>query len=129
MILACGVLIGILFLEETHESKKYRCDVGVDTGKWLLERLGIKPEPAPVTKIDMNDIEDQETLLEEDAPPGYRTTEGSPLQPSSRSQSPSVVPLDVQARGGRHDKNKLHGVRKAFTKQVVLNIIGFGILA
>src|SRR5580700_6666036 len=32
VIVSCGVVIGVLFLEETHSEKKYRRDVGIEAG-------------------------------------------------------------------------------------------------
>jgi len=37
-ILAVGVTIGILFLEETHAGKKPGRDVGLEVGRWILRR-------------------------------------------------------------------------------------------
>ncbi|KAG9236815.1 major facilitator superfamily domain-containing protein [Amylocarpus encephaloides] len=39
IIVSFGVLVGILFLEETHEEKKYRRDPGLETGKWLINKI------------------------------------------------------------------------------------------
>ena len=65
-------------------------------------------------------------LLEDEEPPGYRTTEGSPRHPSTPSCSPSALPADAKTR---RLKGKPRGVEKIFTKQVMLNIAGFGLLA
>jgi len=125
MVLAIGVVIGVLFLEETHESKKYRRDVGLEAGKWLLRKVRSRPEPIILSKGS----EPHVVLLEDEAPPGYRTTEGSPRQPSSRSQSPMTAPVDKKSVGGRSATGKPRGVAKAFTRQVILTIAGFGLLA
>lgn len=129
MILALGVLVGLLFLEETHERKKHRRDVGVEIGKCLLKRFNAIPEPARVITMAKGNFENREVLPEDDAPPGYRTTEGSPRQSSSRSQSPNVVPTDLRFSSRSNSIKRTEGVRKAFTKQVILNIVGFGLLA
>lgn len=125
VILACGVLIGILFLEETHEDKKGRRDVGLETGRWLLAKVWHDKSPSSeLPKLfDANMEETQALLDEDDAPPGYRTTEGSPRLPSSRARSPSRDDLCTGA--ARHGL----GVAKAFNRQVILTIIGYGILA
>ena len=128
-ILALGVLVGVLFLEETHVIKKHRRDIGIETGKWLLQHLNVKSKTTPVVRFTKGSLEDQDTLLEEDAPPGYRTTEGSPREPSSRLQSPTVIPTDLRFGHKKYTMHKPQGVRKAFTKQVVLNIVAFGLLA
>lgn len=129
MVLAIGVVIGLLFLEETHESKKHRRDVGLEAGRWLLRRFKNRPEPIIYIKARETDIEAYDVGLEDEAPPGYRTTEGSPCQPSSRAQSPMAVPADIKLTGHRHIAGSTRGIRRAFTRQVILNIAGFGLLA
>jgi hypothetical protein len=131
MVLAIGVVIGVLFLEETHDSKKHRHDVGLEAGRWLLRRFHSRLEPIAYMKVHETNIEGLDIALEDEdeAPPGYRTTEGSPRQPSSRSQSPMVVPADLESTGRRHTEAGTRGVKKIFTRQVILNIAGFGLLA
>ena len=129
VILGLGVLVGILFLEETHECRKHRRDRGIEIGRWLLNYFSNEAKPIGLTEYAKSYIEDQETLPDEDVLPGYRTTEGSPLQPSSRLQSPLVAPADLRLDRRTNKASKPKGVRKAFTKQVILNIVGFGLLA
>ena len=128
VILATGVLVGILFLEETHESKKHRRDLGIEAGRWLMDHVNVRPKSKVGTMFAKGNFEDDVTLAEDDAPPGYRTTEGSPCLPSSRLQSPNVLPQDLRA-GTKCSTARPRGTHKAFTKQVILNIIGFGLLA
>ena len=68
-------------------------------------------------------------LSEDDEPPGYCTTEGTPRRQVSRSQSPSAERLDLDIRVKEGLKSRPVGARKAFTRQVILNIVGYGILA
>jgi len=120
-ILACGVVVGILFLEETNEEKKNRRDVGLDAGQWILAKVrwwDSKTEQQSKLK-DANLDERRSLIDQDDQPPGYRTTEGSPLLPSSRALSPE--------RATKYDKPP--ALTKAFTTQVILNIIAYGILA
>jgi hypothetical protein len=133
VILAFGVTIGILFLEETHEDKKHKADFGLEIGKWILNK--IKPKLPPtfrwrdyraevMSKLGDANLDERRSLLEEDEqPPGYRTTEGSPMLPASRALSPD--PPDNESL----DAVKPPALERAFTKQVVLHIIGYGILA
>lgn len=130
VILAVGVVVGILFLEETHEEMKHRRDVGVEVGRWILHRFANEPVELEHKFDDANiQVYQYQALLEDEEPPGYRTRDGSPLQPSSRSQSPSVAKNYLESCNGRRQKRNLGGFKKPFTKQVILNIIGFGILA
>lgn len=131
MILACGVIIGILFLEETHEGKRQRRDVGLELGEWILSHCRRKQEPPHISdKACTADLGETVTLLDEnDEPPGYRTAEGTPPRHSSRSQSPSAAHLDLNIRVKEGLRRRPVAAQKAFTRQVILNIIGYGILA
>ena len=124
VVLVCGVAIGILFLEETHEDLKHRHDYGLELGKALVRRItGTEREnwvEVPLDKAGDVYFEEDESLIEDDdPPPGYRTSEGSPHCPSSRTASP------VTHKRSR----KTRAAKKAFTKQVVMIIVGYGILA
>ncbi|MCJ1477458.1 hypothetical protein MMC13_006130 [Lambiella insularis] len=123
IILACGVAIGVLFLQETHQEKKERRDIGLEAGEWILRHFRSDPECQPIAdKAKSATLYDELRALVDDAsPPGYRTTDGSPRMPSSRAQSPTKVESDA--------RSKPRGVSKAFTKQVILNIAGYGLLA
>ncbi|KAH0566465.1 hypothetical protein GP486_000135 [Trichoglossum hirsutum] len=135
VILTCGVAIGILFLEETHEERKYKRDVGLEIGDWILNKVkhGLtffsRTEERKVesrSKLGDANLEERRSLLEEDEqPPGYRTTEGSPRLSASRALSKEPL--------GRRLSNSFDreppALERAFTKQVVLHIIGYGILA
>lgn len=126
-ILAVGVLVGILFLEETHEQKKHRRDWGLEGGKWILRHFSKRSSSDSFDKAGDANMEESRSLLEDDQPPGYQTTEGSPRDPSSRSQSPSTVHSKLLKHEG--PTKTLSGVHLTFTKQVILNIAGYGILA
>ena len=125
IVLACGVLIGILFLEETHEEMKNRRDIGLVAGKWILRLFTRETDhKSPFDKAGDANLDEAQSLLDDELPPGYRTTEGSPRLPSSRAASPGS-PCGIETER----KRKPRGVTKVFTKQVVLNIVGYGILA
>ncbi|KAI4154904.1 MAG: hypothetical protein LQ341_000272 [Variospora aurantia] len=130
MILMLGILVGILFLEETHQEKKYRRDIGLEIGRRLLGFFDLCGRRNPPIKcIDAN-LEESRSLLEDEPPPGYRTTEGSPRYPSSRSLSPAAPPYsrsEARITGAR--KAPTVGMQKAFTRPVIVHIVGFGILA
>lgn len=117
-------MVGALFLEETHELKKHRRDIGLECGKWVLDRFSRRSDTVPFDKAGDANMQESCSLLEDEMPPGYRTMEGSPIHPSSRSQSPSAAQSRLQ-----RPTRKLPGVHQTFTKQVILNIIGYGILA
>ena len=129
VVLGLGVLIGILFLEETHEHKKHRRDVGLEIGQWILKHLRSRTESPPFEKADEANVEEVRSLLEDDLPPGYCTREGSPRSHLSRAQSPDPKRMACQTKSENRIESKSHGTQQAFTKQVILNIIGYGLLA
>ena len=127
VVLAVGVLIGVFFLEETHAELKGRRDFGIDARKWLFGSLRTRQmDHIIIDKAAEANFQENFALLEDEEPPGYRTTEGSPRHPSTPSCSPSALPADAKVR---RLKCKPRGVEKIFTKQVMLNIAGFGLLA
>jgi hypothetical protein len=126
VIVSCGVLIGILFLEETHAEKKYRHDPGLEAGKWILSKISRCAESKASRNEKVADLDETSSLLSEDDPPGYRTTEGSPVLPSTPSPEPQEA-LDLN--DVRDAPRPKPSATKAFTRQVVLNIVGYGILA
>ncbi|KAL2060918.1 hypothetical protein VTL71DRAFT_8970 [Oculimacula yallundae] len=128
-IVTCGVIIGILFLEETHAEKKHRHDPGLEAGKWMLSKLSRCAEAKP-TRCEKSDLSEVVSLLgNEDQPPGYRTTDGSPKLPSTPSPEPQEA-LDLNATAPKRVMLRDRpATTKAFTRQVKLNILGYGILA
>jgi hypothetical protein len=126
VIVTFGVLIGILFLEETHSEKKYRRDPGLEAGRWLLARFAGRRERKASRNEKIADLDEILSLLsEDDQPPGYSTTDGSPSLPPTPSSDPlESSDLNVQSA----PMMKLAASR-AFTRQVILNIAGYGILA
>jgi hypothetical protein len=120
----CGVAIGVLFLEETHERKKHHRDAGIELGKRIsswFTALTTQRCQVPSRKAE------KQPLLEEfdeyDELPGYMTTEGSP-ELASMPAPEAPEPLDLEAGVRREEGNKI-----IFTKPVILNIISYGILA
>jgi hypothetical protein len=126
-IVSCGVLIGILFLEETHAEKKYRHDPGLEAGKWILSKISRCAESKGSRDEKVSDLDEIVSLLsDDDQPPGYLTTEGSAVFPSTSSPEPQES-LDLNDLNPPPKPEP--AVTKAFTRQVVLNIVGYGILA
>lgn len=134
-----GVVVGILFLEETHPIQKYQRDPGLELGKRLLASLKFRKDASESGKT--YPLDEEEPLIDsDDQLPGYRTTETSPRLKSvlARSDLPDALePLDSP------DANKRRAMRaasvshseanrsasKIFTKPIILNTISFGILA
>ena len=130
IILAFGVVVGVLFLEETHVELKNRPDLGIEAGRWFLGLFKTNVADQRIAdKAGDAKLQEDCPLLEDEEPPGYTTTEGSPCPPSTPFQSPSTMVAGLRYKGGKASKGKPLGVRKAFTKQVLLNITGVGLLA
>ncbi|RDW90165.1 MFS transporter [Aspergillus mulundensis] len=115
VVLVTGVVVGLLFLEETHPEKKHRRDRGLELGNWLIGCCSrvqdVKADSADAGYFDN--------------PPAYRSTETSPrLGPVMEDEDMSEDDdIEKQMTG------QSSGKPKAFTKQVIFNIIGYGILA
>ena len=141
IVLIFGLVVGVLFLEETHQEKKYHRDVGLEAGRWILKlctritgrtacKAGVDGHLQSGRISTWHLLPEDEELPEyslSDGPelPGYRTTDGTPRQSSSRSQSPSARVIEESTPS----TNKCRAAQKAFNKQVLLAIGAFGILA
>lgn len=125
VIVTCGVGIGILFLEETHEEKKHRRDLGLEAGKWILSKVTRSAESNLSSEKEMDLDEVLSLLSDDDQPPNYRTNESSPGLPPTPSAADPQEALDLNDPR----TTTKPAATKAFTKQVVLNIVGYGILA
>jgi MFS family permease len=119
MVLVCGIVVGILFLEETHAEKKHQRDYGREAGSWLIKRLRKEPRPAfiPITTLSDKALEsmlDVRSASEDlpEAPPGY-----------------SMVNLSENTESRIPEKKAKVPVTKAFTKQIIMIIFGYGLLA
>lgn len=133
-----GVLVGILFLEETHADKKGHHDPGLALGKCIMRRLSWRRNDDE----DEDDVSETTSLLSHDEhPPRYQTTENSPQLTSTPAADVEAQPLlDAEVVGDRlreatedldaqQAKEAKSSARKAFTKPVIMNIISYGILA
>jgi hypothetical protein len=140
-VLVCGVVIGILFLEETHVERKTRRDPGLEAGKLLLRMVFGKADQeddekkselaTAFSKLEDASFQERVYLLadDDDVPPGYRTTENSPLVPSTPVETtPPTTPRSKTIQERTIKRNRM-GLNKAFTKQVIVIIISYGILA
>lgn len=127
-----GVLIGVLFLEETHGEKRQQRDRGLELGRYLLSCLPGRNREAE-HKSAVKDAEEQPLLFESEEPlPGYRTN-GNSAGPSSSTSRAAVVqqePIDLEeACGGQLPRPETRPATKIFTKPVLTVIASYGILA
>ncbi|KAL9109788.1 MAG: hypothetical protein Q9227_005657 [Pyrenula ochraceoflavens] len=118
-ILIFGIIVGVLFLEETHAKRKGHKDYGRKLGQKIITRLSGQP---PVrTERHSEDL--PEYCL--DQPPEYKSRESSP-RISTTSFPGNMESADVES--SRPNKSQL-GVRRTFSRQIILFIVGYGILA
>lgn len=118
-VVILGMIVGILFLEETHEDLKDRRDYGLDIGDWILDFF--RPN-------QLHEKAGETLALFEDAAPDYSSSQSSPLvNPILVGELPNEAqPVSSQPTCSRR---RDAAVAKAFTWQVCLNIVGYGILA
>ncbi|KAJ5676666.1 Major facilitator superfamily domain general substrate transporter [Penicillium maclennaniae] len=113
VVLLCGIVVGTLFLEETHPEKKHRRDPGRELGHWLISLCWGSRVQLP----DESDVD--EKYFYGDMPPEYESAESSPcLRPVG-----DVVSTECDLEGQKSP------APKAFTRQVILTIVAYGILA
>lgn len=125
LVVVFGLAVGVLFLQETHEDKKYDEDRGLETGKWLLRKVWRAEADAAFNEKDASRDEMSAMLEDHDINThAYRSTDSSPTLCSTRTSmsEPPAFSLD-------QEKAPAPTVRQAFTKQVCLNILCYGLLA
>ncbi|KAK4103640.1 MFS general substrate transporter [Parathielavia hyrcaniae] len=120
-----GVVIGLLFLEETHAEKRQHRDRGRELGDYLLSHLRGNGETARDGSL-AKDAESQPLLFEnEESLPGYLTN-GDSARPSSAVGSSGQEATDLEEGCGRQGPKK---TGRIFTKPVITIIASYGILA
>ncbi|RKF64142.1 putative membrane protein [Erysiphe neolycopersici] len=109
IIIIFSVIVGILFFEETHRVKKHQRDPGLEAGKWLLKKISAsKSTFISSTNDEVNGLSETTILLDAQQRTNYSCS--------------STEPITINT-----DDN--HTVTRVFTKQVIINIVCFGILA
>ncbi|KAL2175663.1 major facilitator superfamily domain-containing protein [Thermothelomyces heterothallicus CBS 202.75] len=123
-----GVIIGLLFLEETHAEKKKHRDRGVELGNYLLSLLpswGTRDKGRSPAK---GSEEEQPLLFDaEESLPGYLTSEDL-AGPSSVSGPSGLVQQEART-SSQLSQQESKPVARIFTKPVVTIIASYGILA
>jgi hypothetical protein len=120
-----GLTVGFLFLEETHEDRKYDRDCGREAGQWLLRKTWRRGADAPFDDKDAS-LDELSSMLEnhDHTTPAYRSTSSSPTLCSTRTSISDPPPFDLSK-----EVSSAPTVRQAFTTQVCLNIVCYGVLA
>lgn len=122
------MIVGLLFLEETHEDKKDRRDIGLEVGDWLLQRFRrpiIFNEKARIVEEEYRLLRDSDSRDSCD----YSSMDSSPaLLPMtiSTAELSSGGPAALEA-GTPQSQNA--GLVGTFTPQVIMIIVSYGLLA
>jgi hypothetical protein len=130
-----GVIIGFLFLEETHTAKKEQRDVGCQLGDRLIQLISKVPICQGLSRSA-----EKESLLKNDGLLGYKTAtsdtglaEADEFLPvyESRESSPNLAPRMAPNPKNVSDTKyvELDKPMVIFTKPVIMNIMSYGILA
>ena len=146
-VVVIAITVGILFLEETHEDLKDHRDLGLQFGDWIADK--VNPKQLFRRKQDCA-METLALLHEDEPPPDYRSAATSPdLEPTAVGLPPPYQSLDspigetsidanattsncedVEAASALQSAAKASsGIWNAMSTQLMLNIIGLGLLA
>ena len=112
-ILCFGLVIGTLFLEETHAERKHDRDLGLEMGRWILAHFSHRRVQETIEEKARVPEELEKLLVQE--LPCYQSSRSF----STRSSAPDHVDIS----------SKPVGAPKAFTKAVIMNIVAYGIIA
>ncbi|KAJ2903750.1 MFS multidrug transporter [Zalerion maritima] len=130
---AFGVVIGVLFLEETHEDLKMRHDPGLAFGRRIITWInGWIPASSPSNEIaKLGEYEAERAALldsNDDHLPRYCSSNSPRVSRSPASSTDELnIPESVDEELGQCEKQSVKP--KIFTAAIVLNIISYGILA
>lgn len=129
-VVVLGVVVGFLFLEETHEEKRHRRDRGLELGNRLL-KFGCAQAFA-LDEKSSGTLEETLSFLANDDLSAYQSTRPSTASSSDHSftsDSPLQTRTASDATSLASYESGKPSFRQTFTNQVMLNIIGYGILA
>jgi len=125
MVVLFGLAVGILFLEETHEDRKYDRDCGREAGQWVLRKIWRQDADTLFSDKDASLDEMTSMLADHDLDEqAYHSTSSTPTLCSRRTSisEPPPFTLDKPVQPAPR-------ARQAFTTQVCLTIVCYGILA
>ena len=118
-----SLIVGVLFLEETHEAKCYRRDPGRQLATWLLARAGRPSLDLEFEKVDETNPGEIDVLIN-----GDERIVAPRASLASHPSSTSITPAEARDVEGDTITPKLT-LWTIFNRQVVLAIIAYGILA
>jgi hypothetical protein len=124
-----GVVVGILFLEETHGEKKHNRDRGIELGAYLLSFVSSSSPASDDGPAKLIDAETRPLLESEENLPGYRTAPNSSRMASPTRDLPSQGDVDTPSPNTEMSPELRQSKPEIFTRPVILNIVSYGILA
>ncbi|KAL9092739.1 MAG: hypothetical protein Q9159_000637 [Coniocarpon cinnabarinum] len=131
LVVLVGLVVGILFLEETHEQKKHRRDIGLEMGQWLLRKLDACPNGSQYSKLEDANLDETTTLIDDcETPPSYLSTKDYHDLKSAQAECCAVDELSVLELDPEASETKEKpAAQRALTAQVMGNVVSYGILA
>ena len=119
-----GVIVGVLFLEETHEKKRCRRDIGLEIGQWLSAKaFGGHSDHDDYSKFADANLDETIGLMQDNS--AASTPRLSNSSCDDRLEKLPVQSLDPEAI----PTEKPHPAISAITKNVLLDVVAYGILA
>lgn len=136
LVVILGLAIGILFLEETHEVKKQRRDVGQELGRWMIERISARFHRHASLHAYSKIVEaspSKTVALVSAGRPERTSMHKALLHPSASTRSSrsldSADEVCINAEDEISSEKPQHSLGRTFNQQVCLNILAYGILA
>lgn len=118
--------VALLFLEETNERAKHRRDVGLDIGRWIIGTLKRSGSTKSQSKLpEGREDEDTALIWEDEKPEGYNIGRAS----APPSKAPSGTETPRLAASETDSTSPDLSTARAFNRQVVLNIVCYGLVA
>lgn len=131
VVVLFGLAIGVLFLEETHEKKRDNRDLGLEIGHWLSQKLRPRQSHVGYTKLEEASYEETAALMQDNShPPSYDAGHKSCASPTAEYENHGVQdPTSIDAELAYENSRSPPSCFSAFNKQVLLNVVAYGILA
>ncbi|KAI9672092.1 MAG: hypothetical protein M1831_001905 [Alyxoria varia] len=119
-----GVTVGFLFLEETHEKKKCRRDIGLEIGQWLSTGVfRSRSSHDEYSKLADANLDETVGLMQDNSVASTPRLSNSSCD--DRLEKLPVQPLDPEAMS----LAKPNAAISAINKNVLLDVVAYGILA
>lgn len=126
-IVLLGLIVGLLFLEETHEDKRGRTDPGLKVGQWIVDTLKFWKSKDSACKVGY--LEETLSYLADDDSEKLNYGAGICSAHAPLTAAPPSAIAATEIADTKSQSTKPISWRQGFTKQVKLIILSYGILA